>query len=409
MIRLVEFVRSFDIGGTEGQALELLRGLPRHYDIRVAVTDNSGPLLEEVWRLGHLPAEFSFRGSVKKPNTLWQISRLARWLHEHRVDLVHAHDFYTALLAGPATRLAGVRLVVGRLDLAHFHTPLQRKALVACTRMADRVVANADAIRRMLVDEEGIPAARVSIIHNGIHLPRFDRRMAERLAAPLPDAGGAPVVVHVANMAHPVKRQEDLLAALAEVKRRGRVLHAWLVGSGPRREELEALSAKLGVADRAHFLGHRSDVPALLARATLGVLCSSAEGLSNAIIEGMAARLPMVVTRVGGSPDVIEDGVSGVVVPRHEPMALAQAFIRLLDDPAAGKAMGARARAFVGRELTFDELCARHDALYREVLAQGQRQALGVQAYRRTARPEGPATGERRLHHCSRGDGWDRR
>ncbi len=374
-IRLVEFVRSFHIGGTEGQVLELLRGLPRRYDIRVAVTQNAGPLLEDVWRLGHLPAEFSFAGSVKKPNTLRQIVRLAKWLKAHRIEVVHAHDFYTALLAGPAAKLAGVGLTVGRLDLAHFHTPMQRKALVACTKMADTVIANAEAIRKMLVDEEGVPAERVTVIRNGIDLPRFDKRMSDGLSAPLPDTKGAPVVAHVANLAHPVKRQEDTLQALALLKAKGRDLHAFFVGSGSRTEMIRRMAGELGVSDRAHFLSHRLDVPAILARADMGVLCSSAEGLSNAVIEGMAARLPMVVTAVGGNPELIEDGVRGLVVPRHEPEALARAFERMLDDREAARRMGERARAYVERELTLEQLCARHDALYRAIRDGRARQA----------------------------------
>ncbi len=386
-IRLVEFVRSFHVGGTEGQVLELLRGLPRRYDIRVAVTHNAGHLLEEVWRLGHLPAEFSFHGSVKKPNTFVQVMRLARWLREHRVEVVHAHDFYTALLAGPATKLAGVGLTVGRLDLAHFHTPLQRRALVACSKMADTVIANAEAIRKMLVEEEGIPPERVTIIRNGIDLPRFERRMEEGLSSPLPDTRGAPVVVHVANLAHPVKRQEDLLQALAILKARGRTLHAFFVGNGPRRELIQRMAGELGVADRAHFLAHRLDVPAILARADIGVLCSSAEGLSNSVIEGMAARLPMVVTAVGGNPEVVEDGVRGLVVPKHEPAALAAAFERMLDDPEAARAMGARARAYVERELTLERLCARHDALYRSIAEARARKRMGEGVARRAPAP----------------------
>src|SRR5215216_3643194 len=89
-IRVAQFVRSFYIGGTEGQALELLRGLPRDDELRVAVTLEAGPLLEQVWSLGHLPAVFSFHGSAKKPNTAFQIARLVRWLRQERVDLIHA-------------------------------------------------------------------------------------------------------------------------------------------------------------------------------------------------------------------------------------------------------------------------------------------------------------------------------
>jgi glycosyltransferase involved in cell wall biosynthesis len=179
------------------------------------------------------------------------------------------------------------------------------------------------------------------------------------------------VVVHVANMNHPVKRQEDLLQALAMLRREGRVLHAFLVGDGPRRLELERLAAELGVADTVHFLRHRTDVPALYARADFGVLCSSAEGMSNAVMEGMAAGLPMVVTRVGGNPELVADGERGLVVPPHEPTALCAAFRRLLEDRELGRRMGAEARAFVERELSLERMVRRHDAVYRRVTRGG--------------------------------------
>lgn len=392
-VRMAMLVRSFHLGGTESQVVELLRGLPRSYDIQVGVTHHAGHLIEEVWKLGHIPDEFSFHGSVKKPNTLWQIARMAAWYRKHRVQLVHAHDFYTSLIAIPAARLAGVRSIVGRLDLAHFHTPTQRKALIACTEMADHVIANADAIRKMVVEEEGIPADRVTVIHNGIDLPRFDRRMSEKLEAPLPDTHGAPVLVHVANMAHPVKRQEDLLHALARVKEQGHPLHTFFVGDGVRRQPLEQLATELGVRDRVHFLKHRTDVPAILARATMGVLCSSHEGLSNAVIEGMAARLPMVVTRVGGNPDLIVDGQRGYVVPPYQPEALANALIRVLSDPERSRQMGLRAREFVERELGLEKLCAQHDLLYRKVMGE-QPAADSAEARARGNPPPSPSPGE---------------
>jgi L-malate glycosyltransferase len=252
---------------------------------------------------------------------------------------------------------------------------------VACTRAADHVVANAAAIQRMLVHEEGIPSSKITVIHNGIDLGRFDRRMRGPLQAPLPDAGGAPVIVHVANMSHPVKRQDDLLHALAILSAEGSNVHAFLVGDGPRRPEIEAMALRLGVSGRAHFLGMRTDVPAILARATLGVLCSSAEGLSNAVIEGMAAGLPMIVTRVGGNPELVADGERGFVVPPYAPTALADAIRRVLANPTRARQMGASARQFVERELTLAQLCDRHDALYRTIL-DGQDQAAAVSASR---------------------------
>ncbi|XXF75533.1 glycosyltransferase [Myxococcaceae bacterium GXIMD 01537] len=366
--RLVQFTRSFHIGGTEVQVLELLRGLPPRYRLQVSVLQDAGPLMGSLWRLGFVPEVFPLRGSLTRPNTLVQVGRLAHWLRRNRVHLVHVHDFYSTMLAVPAAKLAGAKVIVSRLDLSHWQGPARRLLHARLTGMADHVVANAEAIRRMLVEREGLPATRVSVIHNGLDLPRFDVRVREGLRGPLPDTRGAPVVVHVANMNHPVKRQEDILAALNLLRHSGRVLHAFLVGDGPRRPALERMAAELGVSDRVHFLRHRSDVPALYARATLGVLCSTAEGMSNAVMEGMAAGLPMVVTRVGGNTDLIEEGERGLVVEPERPAQLARAFQRLLEHPDEARRMGSAARAFVERELSLERMVRRHDALYQSVV-----------------------------------------
>ncbi|PTL78305.1 glycosyltransferase [Vitiosangium sp. GDMCC 1.1324] len=370
-LRLVQFTKSFHIGGTEVQVVELLRGLPPSYRVQVAVLQDAGPLMGSVLRLGFSPEVFPLNGSLARPNSAMQVVRLAHWLRRERVELVHAHDFYSTMVVVPAAKLAGTKVIVGRLDLAHWHGKMQRAVLRSLTRMADHVVGNAEAIRRMLVREEGLPAERVSVIPNGLDLARFDARVREGLKAPLPDTRGAPVVVHVANMNHPVKRQEDLLRALAMVRLKGHVLHAFLVGDGPRRPELERLAGALGLTDTVHFLGHRADVPAVYARADLGVLCSTAEGMSNAVMEGMAAGLPMVVTSVGGNPELVADGERGLVVPPLRPETMCEAFRKLLANPERGRRMGAEARAFVERELSLERLVRRHDVLYRRVARGG--------------------------------------
>jgi glycosyltransferase involved in cell wall biosynthesis len=364
-IRLIEFTRAFYLGGTEAQLVELLRGLPGHYRVRVGALEAKGPLLGAVCELGLTPQTFPLGARFLRPSTAVQIARLARWLRDEHAELVHVHDFAATLIAVPAAKLAGARVVVSRLDLAHYHSPLQRAVLASLTRAADHVIVNAEAIRTQLMLEEEIPGARISLVRNGIDLPRFDRRLTEGLSQPLPETHGEPVLVHVANMNHPVKRQEDLLLALGRLRLGGRALHAFLVGDGPRRPELERLAASLQLADRVHFLGHRTDVPAILGRASMGVLCSSAEGLSNAIIEGMAARLPMVVTDVGGSAELVGHGAHGWVVPAHEPRALAAAIAEVLASPERAREAGARARAYVERELTIDQMVRSHDAVYR--------------------------------------------
>ena len=394
-IRLVQFTRAFYLGGTEVQVVELLRGLGARYRVSVGVLDLLGPLLPEVERMGYVLHRFPLKGTFARPNSVLQIARLAAWLRREKVELVHVHDYTATLIAVPAAKLAGCKVIVGRLDLAHWHNPIQRLLLTELSRRADHVIANAEVIRTLLVEGEGIPAHRVSVVRNGLDLPRFDARRREGLNVPLPDTGGAPVVIHVANMSHPVKRQEDLLCAVAQVNRQGTPLHAFLVGDGPRRGELEQLALDLGVRQQVHFLGHRTDVPAIYERGTLGVLCSTHEGLSNAIMEGMASGLPMVVTHAGGNPELVKHEQHGLVVPVEAPVMLASAFQRLLAHPERAREMGQEGRAFVERELTLGNMLAAHDAVYAHV-------ARGEPLQLPQANPTLPCAPAPRVHMPSR-------
>ncbi len=381
--RVLQLVNSFHLGGTEGQVVELLRGLQGRYRASAAAIRVEGAHLTAVRALGIEPAEFRLGGSALRPSTAWQVLRLARHVAAERIDLVHAQDFYSALVGVPGAKLGGAKVVVNRLDLAHWLNPSQRLALALATRAADRVVVNARAIREQLVREERLPRGRIALIPNGIDLARFDRLRRGPLNAPLPEASGAVRVAHVANMNHSVKAQEDLLAALGILARRqGVAVELLLIGDGPRRGALEELARRLGVERIAHFLGRREDVPALLARAQIGVLCSRAEGLSNAVIEMMAAGLPVVVTDAGGNRELVRHAERGLVVPVGAPQALADALLALATSKPLRERMGAAGRAFVERELKLERLLRRHAALYREVLdgARGQGSAPRARA-----------------------------
>jgi glycosyltransferase involved in cell wall biosynthesis len=368
-IRLAQLIGGFAIGGGEVQFVELLKGLPKSYEIKVGALENMGPLREPVFEMGYAPRFFSLNGSFFQPNTLVQIGRLARWLKENRIDVVHAHDLYTIVLAVPAAKIARCRVVAGRLDLMHYHGRARRTALIVSSRAADHVVANAAAVRAMLIDEERIPPQRISLIYNGIDIAAFDARAKQGIQSPLPSTGGAPIAVLVANMEHEVKRQEDFLEALALARAQSPSLQGFLVGDGKRRPELEALAARLGLNGAAHFLGQRRDVPAILtgAGAALGVLCSSKEGLSNAVIEGMAARLPMVVTAAGGNSELVEDGKRGFLVAVARPSELADAMLRLLAKTELARRMGEAGRQFVESQLSLSRMIEAHDALYQRL------------------------------------------
>jgi len=367
--RLAQLTSGLWLGGGETQFVELLKGLLDRYEMRVAVIEDEGPLRERVRSMGFRPAVFPLKGSLIQPNTAIQIGRMVRWLKDQQIDVVHAHDLYTTLLAVPAAKIARCRVVVGRLDLVHWDGRGRRAALAIASRAADQVIANAAAVRDMLADKERVPTDRISLIYNGMDLAEFDRQAEQGIHPPLPDTDQSPVAVLVANMAHPVKRQEDFLQALALARAKFPAFQAFLVGDGPRRPELEKLAMRLGLERAAHFLGYRLDVPAVLTKATLGVLCSEKEGLSNAIIEGMAARLPMVVTDAGGNTELVEHGRRGFVVQVQQPNKLAEAMVGLLENPSAARRMGEAGREFVAHQMSLSRMIDAHAELYKKLLA----------------------------------------
>ncbi|GAC1341855.1 MAG: hypothetical protein NVSMB23_13970 [Myxococcales bacterium] len=359
-------MHNFRVGGGEVQFAALATGLSRRHQVHVGALEKAGPLLAPLRERGIEPEEFRLGGSLAHPRTLIEVQRIARWLRRIGADVLHAHDFYTELLAVPAARLAGRKVVVGRLDLVHWHGKVRHVLLAGATRAADHAVANAEAVRRLL-HREGVRDDRITVIRNGLDLAAFDARASRGPDPGVPDGG--PVAVLVANLRHEVKRQEDFLEALALARAQVPGLRGWLVGEGQREAELKARAEALGLADAAHFLGRRLDVPALLRKATLGVLCSRQEGLSNAVMEGMAAGLPMVVTDAGGNRELVRDGVNGYVVPPLNPQALAQAMVRVLEDRARARKMGSAGRAFVERELTMEAMIDAHEGVYRRVVA----------------------------------------
>jgi glycosyltransferase involved in cell wall biosynthesis len=361
----------FLIGGGERQTVLHLATLDRRaWEPVVACLKLEGEHLDDLARLG-VRAEALGVTKLASPALLLHVARLVAKVRRERIALVHAQDFFTNVLGALAARLAGVPVVVTRVDLAHALDPARRRVLAAISRAASRVVVNALCIRDLCL-RDGVAPDKVAVVRNGLDVARFD---AEARAAPADGAldGAAPWIVQVANMHHPVKGHADLLFALRQVAREVPEARLALVGDGGRRPALERLARDLGVAARCRFLGARRDVPALLARATVAVSASHAEGISNAVLEAMAARLPLVATAAGGTPEVVKDGTTGLLVPPGAPAHLAARIVTLLRDRDLARRMGAAGRDAVAREFGVELMRQSYDALYRGVLAEAGR------------------------------------
>jgi len=347
------FITSFHPGGTERQMTELIQRFDRsRFDVRVACFHKEGAWLSRVEACAPVTA-FPISGFAR-PATLARAARFARWCRAQRIAVVQTCDLYANTFALPAAALAGVPVRVGSRrelnpDKSAGQIALQRQAY----RCAHCVVANSGAAARQL-QSEGIAADRIAVIPNGVSIDRFAPRVAMRPVS---------TVLTVANL-RTEKAHEVLLAAAARLVGAHPQLQFQIAGDGPRLAELRALAQSLGLAPHVTFLGHREDVPALLAGADVFVLPSRSEAFPNGAIEAMAAGLPVVASAVGGLLDLIESGRTGLLVPADNPEAPAQPLGSLIVSPARASLLGAAAREDVTRRYSFDRMVRSFEDLY---------------------------------------------
>jgi glycosyltransferase involved in cell wall biosynthesis len=364
-IAVLHLVNRFWIGGAERQFVERLRRHPKGFRAVVGCLEASGPMLAQVRALGFEPEVFPLHGSMARPNTALQIARMAAFLRAENVQIVHGTDFNTNLLGLAAARLAGVKAVVSRVDLGHLRSGFgrwHRELEKLNARFADLVVANADAVRDVCIRDEGVKPENCVVVRNGLDLTAFDKAQAQQLEGPLPEG----MLVAVIGNLWPVKGHRTLVEAVKLLPPELAHVKFVCAGEGPEREFLTRRIAELGLQERVILLGHRLDVAAVLSKATAACLCSRAEGLSNALMEAMAARLPIVATDVGGNPELVRE--NGFLVPYGDPEALAGKLTQLLSNPAAAVLMGLNGRKRVEQELTLEQMAEGHGALYRRAL-----------------------------------------
>jgi glycosyltransferase involved in cell wall biosynthesis len=369
-MRVLHLVNRFWIGGAERQFVERLRRHPTGFEAVVGCLELSGPMLDQVRALGYEPHLFPLRGSLLRANSLKQIARIAAVIRDEGVRIVHATDFNTNLLALAAGRLAGAKVIVSRVDLGHFREGFgrwHRETEKWNARRADLVIANAEAVREVCIREERCRPERVLVVRNGIDLARFDALAAQPLQAPLP-IGPDDLSVAVIGNLWPVKGHRTLVEAAALLVDRLPRLKFLCAGEGPEREYLERRIAELRLQDRVFLLGHRLDVPRILAHVRAACLCSSAEGLSNALMEAMAARLPIVATAVGGNPELVRPGENGLLVPYGDAPSLADKLHDLLANSERAAEMGRKGRARVEAELTLSRMAEAYGAAYRRLV-----------------------------------------
>jgi glycosyltransferase involved in cell wall biosynthesis len=291
---------------------------------------------------------------------------LFRALRRERVDVLHTHAFGQNAWGSILGRLAGVPVVIAHEHNRKFngralHAVIDREVIARC---AGAMIVVSGEARRSMIQMERVPPERLVLLPNGVQaLPRGDGRA---LRAELGIGGEAPVVGTVCII-RSEKALDVLVRATVLLARCIPSLRVLIAGTGPDRERVETLTEQLGLSDRVHFTGARTDVPEVLAAIDVAVICSDYEGSPRSILEFMDAGKPIVATDVGGIPEAIEDGVHGVLVPPRDDAALAAAIGGVLADPNAASEMGARARDRCRREFSLGRTVESLERLYEEL------------------------------------------
>jgi glycosyltransferase involved in cell wall biosynthesis len=367
-IRVVYCIDNMQVGGTELNALRTAERLDRRrFSVSVVCIRDNGPLMARYKEAG-IPVHSFPMTSLLGPKALKQAIRLIRLFRSERTDVVHSHDAYTSVYGTLCARIAGVRGVIA--SRRSWYSPhLQGRILRAnrlAYRFADRVVGNSPSVSRLVESEGGVTAARIVTIPNFLDEAAFEpmpvaerRRQLDELGVP-----EFAFVVGIVARLSPVKDHATLLRAIASLRDQIHGLHCVLIGDGPERAAIESLATTLGIRDIVHLAGERTQPPNLHWLFDVSVLCSTSEAFPNSVLEAMAAARPVVATDVGGTPDAVHQGTTGLLVPPSQSSRLADAILRLYQEPALRAKLGNAASAAARAGYSASAVIGQVEALY---------------------------------------------
>ena len=365
-------VTTANLGGGTGTHLTALLGQPALRDLEVRLLC-----------YGEVEVEPPASVSVTERRTFGRLDRfpvaqvrrgvhMGRFVAKWRPELVHAY-FYWPILYARLLKMRGlIPILVENREDEGFNLGRREYRLLRSTRhVPDRVVCVSNAVRRVVVEREGVPLERTRVLPNGVRLPgNGGSPVAEREVLAEFDIMSEHLVVGmVANLNRAVKGVRHLLDAVPRVRDEFPHVRFLIVGDGLDRRNLEAQARALGVTPWVVFTGFRPDVARLYRAMDVSVLTSLSEGLSITVLESMSHGLPVVATSVGGNPEVVRHEETGLLVPPEDPSAVAQALVRILGDPEERRAMGAAGRREVARRFALSRVADRYRQVYRELLA----------------------------------------
>ena len=363
MLNVLQLIPTLDRSGAEKQMVLLAKGLPRdRFHVEVATLTRLGPLQDELEAAG-VPVRTIGKRFKLDPLVL---KRLVGFLKSQRFDIVQTWIFAANTYGRIAARMAGVPIVITtEMAVDLWKGKAERFVDRRLAGWCDRLIGNSHAV----VDyyrSLGLPEDRLAMIYSGIAEEEPPPVDPSALRSEFGFAAQAPLVLFAGRLAEQ-KRVDDLLKALDLLQHVQPDLRTLIAGDGPLRSRLEETARLYDLDGKVRFLGHREDVPRLMAAADLVVLPSAYEGLPNLVLEAMRFRKPVVATAAPGTTEVVVDGQTGVLVPVANPQLLARAIRDLVRDPALARRLGQAGRERVDAEFRVQTMVDRFAALYDEL------------------------------------------
>ena len=367
-LRTLFVIDELDIGGTEQQILETVRRIDRDRFDPYVCCFRHGAKAREIEALG-VPVIHEAKRLKADPGL---VLRLAAMMRRERFDIVQTYLWTANTWARVAARLAGVRWVLAsERNVDIWEEAYKRVVGRFLARSTDRIIANSEAVRQYLLERGGLAPEKVVTIYNGVNFERFrtpcDPAIRRR------ELGVADDVVLAGCLARiePAKDHGTLLQALALISNRLPKLHLVLIGGGSEEERLQRMAHELGIGERVHFVGFRTDAAEWLQSVDISVLSSVKEGLSNTVLESMAAGKAVIATDVGGNAEVIVENETGCLVPSRSPAELGAALARVAGSSDLMTAFGKAGRRRADGLFSVDSMVAQTERLYLDLVASG--------------------------------------
>ncbi len=362
MLNILHLCESSETGGAESVLISLVEGLDKSRYRSVVC------LLSDGW----LRIQLDKRGIetlvIPQPHTfdvIW-LWRLYRLLKDRNIHVMHSHEFATNVYASMLSGLTGIPVVATAHGKNYYGEKWRRRLAYRFVAWQSQLVAVSQDLKLFLAQQIGIPPDRIRVVHNGIDLSRYRAQDDGHTIRQQLGIGPDQRVIGTVGNLFAVKGQAYLLKACQVVAGAFPNFVLLLAGEGEQLGALEKEAADLGISGNVRFLGFRDDVPSLLQAMDVFVLPSLSEGLPLSILEALSLQKPVVSTSVGGIPEIVENGLTGYLVPPKDPEALAEKILLLLQQPQTAAGMGKAGRKRVEEVFGLEKMIREYQCLYEE-------------------------------------------